>query len=44
MIFALLHNFISLVLDELVTVGIAADEKDEVFQPYMLPNSESQLY
>ena len=28
MIFALLHNFITLVLDVLTTVGIAADEKD----------------
>jgi hypothetical protein len=28
MIFALLHNFISLILDVLATVGVAADEKD----------------
>jgi putative transposase len=28
MVFALLHSFISLVLDVLATVGIAADEKD----------------
>src|SRR5258706_4307460 len=28
MIFALLHNFITLVMDVLATVGIAADEKD----------------
>src|SRR4051794_12085520 len=28
MVFALLHSFISLVLDLLATVGIAADEKD----------------
>jgi hypothetical protein len=27
MVFALLHNFITLVLDVLATVGIAADEK-----------------
>jgi hypothetical protein len=28
MIFALLHNFITLVLDVFATVGVAADEKE----------------